>query len=375
MKRGYLPVREIEEKGATSLKRRTECVLSGEAIFVGLEDSKKTWKLCVRSGGVIVHETAMPAEYKGLSNYFRNRFPGCQVKVIYEAGFSGFDLHDQLETDGWECIVTPPHTVTEEKCQRKKNDRTDCRRLARNLENGDYHLCFVPDRELREDRQLSRVCRQVDADIKRICNRIRRALEFHGLDKEFPAGPWSPAMYARAKKHIEESQTGDSLRFSFEMLFRELEQLRRMKAEVVLRLRKLARNKRYRENVALLKSAPGVGELTAIRLVLEWGDLSRFKRKEDFASFLGLVPSDYSSGEQDHQGHITKQGNRAVRSWLVESCWRAVRSDPVLLAKFRRVLASCGSKKKAIVAVARKLALRLRRVLLTGEPYVIGVME
>ncbi len=357
------------------MKRQSEVILKGEAVFVGLEDSKKTWRLCVRSGGQMVHEAAMPAEYEVLRNYFRNRFPECAIKVMYEAGFAGFELHDQLEADDWECVVTPPHTVTEEKCQRKKNDRVDCRRLAKNLENNDYHVCFVPDRELREDRQLSRVCQQADADLKRTCNRIRRTLEFHGLDKDLPAGRWSQAMYARARKYVQEAGVSDSLHFSFDMLFRELEQLRQMKKELILKLRKLARSQRYKGSVTLLKSAPGIGELTAIRLVLEWGNLSRFERKEDFASFLGLVPSDYSSGEEQRQGHITKQGNRGVRTWLIESSWRAVSQDPVLLAKFRRVLKSCGSKKKAIVAVARKLALRLRRVLLTGEPYVVGVME
>jgi transposase len=122
-------------------------------------------------------------------------------------------------------------------------------------------------------------------------------------------------------------------------------------------------------------SAPGIGKLTAVRLVLEWGDVSRFGRKEEFASFLGLVPSDYSSGEEERRGHITKQGNRRVRSWLVECSWVAIRQDPVLLEKFRRVLRNCGSKKKAIVAVARKLALRLRRLVLSKEPYVLGVVE
>jgi len=122
-------------------------------------------------------------------------------------------------------------------------------------------------------------------------------------------------------------------------------------------------------------SAPGIGKLTAIRLALEWGDVSRFGRKEEFASFLGLVPSDYSSGEEERRGHITKQGNRRVRSWLVECSWVAIRYDPVLLEKFRRVLRNCGSKKKAIVAVARKLALRLRRLLLSKEPYIVGVVE
>jgi len=158
-------------------------------------------------------------------------------------------------------------------------------------------------------------------------------------------------------------------------MFRELENLRQMKKELLLQLKKLAKSDRYKGSVELLKSAPGIGVLTAIRLALEWGDVSRFRRKEEFASFLGMVPSEYSSGDQEHRGHITKQGNRSVRRWLVESSWVAIRHDPVLLEKFRRVLRNCGSKKKAIVAVARKLALRLRRALLIGEPYVAGVVE
>lgn len=357
------------------MKKQSQYILKKEKIFVGLEDSKKTWKLCVRSGGMIVHETSMPAQYEVLRNYFNNKFPECEIEVMYEAGFRGFELHDQLEADGWECVVTPPHTVTEEKCQRKKNDRTDCRRLAKNLENGDYHSCFVPDKELREDRQISRTYGQVQADIKRVCSRIRRMLEFHGLDNGLPAGRWSQAMYARVRRQLAEIEMSDSLRLSFEVMFSELEHLRQLKKGLLLQLKKLARSDRYKESVELLKSAPGIGMLTAIRLVLEWGEVSRFGRKEEFASFLGLVPSDYSTGEQERRGHITKQGNRGVRSWLVECSWTAIRYDPVLLEKFRRVLRSCGSKKKAIVAVARKLALRLRRVLLTGEPYVVGVVE
>lgn len=357
------------------MNKQRDYILKNEKVFVGLEDSKKTWSLCVRSGGMVVHETSMPARYEVLRNYFNNRFPECQVEVMYEAGFRGFELHDQLEADGWECVVTPPHTVTEEKCQRKKNDRTDCRRLAKNLENRDYHSCFVPDKELREDRQISRTYGQVQADIKRVRNRIRRMLEFHGLDNGLPAGRWGQAMYAWVRRQLAETKMSDSLRFSFEVMFRELEDLQQLKKELLLQLRRLAGSDRYKEGVELLKSAPGIGMLTAIRLALEWGDMSRFKRKEEFASFLGLVPSDYSSGDQERQGHITKQGNRGPRSWLIECSWVAIRFDPVLLEKFRRVFRACGSKKKAIVAVARKLALRLRAVLLSREPYVVGVIE
>jgi transposase len=356
-------------------KTHSEHVLENEKVFVGLDDSKKTWSLCVRSGGVIVHETSMPAQYEVLRNYFHNKFPKCQIEVIYEAGFRGFELHDLLVADGWECVVTPPHTVTEKKCQRQKNDRTDCRRLAKNLENNDCGKCYIPDKKQREDRQISRTCERVETDIIRVCNRLRRMLEFHGLDNGLPAGPWSRGAYAKLWQNMEKLEMDESLHFSFEVMFRELENLRQLKKELLLKLRKLARDDRYEHHVSLLMSAPGVGILTAVRLALEWGDVSRFKRKEEFVNFLGLVPSDHSSGDQERLGHITKQGNRSVRHWLVEASWVAIRHDPVLLDKFRRVLKHCGSKKKAIVAVARKLALRLRRTLLSGEPYVIGVVE
>jgi len=200
-------------------------------------------------------------------------------------------------------------------------------------------------------------------------------LEFHGLDEGLPAGNWSPAGYARLREKLGQMQISDSLRFSFQVMFRELENLHQLKKEIAQQLRELARSERYKNSVKLLMSAPGIGVLTAIRLALEWGDVSRFGRKEEFAGFLGLVPSEYSSGEKEHRGHITRQGNPSVRRWLTESSWVAIRHDPVLLDKFRRVLSHCGSKKKAIVAVARKLALRLRRVLLSGEPYVVGVLE
>jgi len=350
-------------------------VVKDKEIFVGLEDSKKTWKLCVRSKGVIVHETSMPAKYKVLRNYFRNKFPECTIRVMYEAGFRGFGLHDQLESDGWDCIVTPPHTVVEEKCQRKKNDRIDCRRLAKNLENGDYKSCHVPDKELREDRQISRIFGQVQRDIVRVSNRIRRTLEFHGLDDHFPSGRWITKEYRELMPKLEKMELSASLKYSFIILMRELDHLRRLKKDLFRELRKLAKTDRYKEGVRLLRSAPGIGPLTAIRLVLEWGDLSRFKRKEEFANFLGLVPSEHSSGEQDHKGHITKQGNRAVRAWLIECSWVSIRYDPVLLDKYQRVLKNCGSKKKAIVAVSRKLALRLRALLLTRDEYVKGVIE
>ena len=94
----------------------------------------------------------MLAKYEVLQAYLMNRYPDCEITVMYEAGFQGFWLHDLLEDDGVKCIVTPPNKVTQAKDDRVKTDKRDARRLAQNLENGDYVSCHVPDRERREDR-------------------------------------------------------------------------------------------------------------------------------------------------------------------------------------------------------------------------------
>jgi len=96
-------------------------------------------------------------------------------------------------SDGYRCIVTPAHKVTQPKVNRVKCDKVDARRLALVLETGDYSVCHVPDKELREDRQISRTLIQVQKDINRCKNRIRKFLDFHGFDDVFPSGNW----YAR----------------------------------------------------------------------------------------------------------------------------------------------------------------------------------
>lgn len=357
------------------MRKVQDFVVHGKEVFVGLEDSKKTWKLCVRSGRRIVHETGMPAKYDVLLSYLQHKFPECKKHVMYEAGFSGFGLHDDLERDGINCIVTPPHTVTAEKVQKQKNDRIDCRRLAKNLENDDYGSCFVPDKQLREDRQYSRLYGQIHGNITRVKNRVRRALEFHGLDKHFPSGSWNDSNYRGLSDQLEALGLSESLLFCFRLLLTELDQLRSHKKAILDRLRRLARSDQYRDSVKIIQSVPGIGMQTAIRLALEWGDVRRFKRKECFASFLGLVPGEHSSGEQERKGHITKQGNRTVRRMLVESSWISIRKDPALLKKYNAVAHNSGSGKKAIVAVARKLALRIRTLLILNQPYVLGVIE
>src|ERR1017187_4744804 len=118
----------------------------------------------------------------------------------------------------------------------------------------------------------------------------------------------------------------------------------------------------------LLMTQPGVGPDTALAYVLTIGDVSRFRRGKQVASYLGLIPREESSGGRQKLGAITKQGNRMLRSLLVEAAQTAVRLDPGLRKQY---LHRCHHKPKAVakVATARKLAVRLYWMLRTQKPY------
>lgn len=353
------------------MRKMQEYIVKGNRIFIGLEDSKREWKLCVRSERMIVQETRMPAEYENLRSYLKNRYPACEITVMYEAGFQGFWLHDLLVADGWRCIVTPANKVTQAKDSRVKTDKCDARRLAQNLENGDYVSCHVPDRERREDRQLSRTLSQMQQNITRVKNRIRRFLDYHGYNGDLTPGAWSDADYrALASLHLP-----DSLRICLDLYLQELEFFLATKKKLMEALQALCRKERYATAVRVKSSAPGIGWLTAIRLTLEWGDMRRFRTGKHIASFTGLTSREYSTGETTRRGRITGQSSEQVRSWLIECAWRALRKDPALLEKYRRVRHNSGSPKKAIVAVARKLAVRLWALETTGRAYAIGIIE
>jgi transposase len=290
---------------------------------------------------------------------------------MYEAGFGGFWLHDCLQADSIDCVVTPPNKVTQEKVNKVKTDRVDARRLAKNLENGDYVSCHVPDRELREDRQISRTLDQVQKQIKATKNRIRKFLDFHGLNDGFPAGRWKETHY----QQLYNLKLSEPLQISLDSHLSILKVLKYQRDYLKKQLQALCQKARYRESVKSKRSSPGVGWLSAIRFTLEWGDLTRFPDGKRMASFTGLTSSEYSTGDRIHRGRITGQGSRQVRAWLIQCSWRAIKRDPVLLGKFNSVWKNSGSKKKAIVAVARKMAVRMRAIELAGQTYSLGVIE
>jgi transposase len=134
-------------------------------------------------------------------------------------------------------------------------------------------------------------------------------------------------------------------------------------------LQKQADNDEKLESV--YRSVPGIGLITSRTLANELGDLSRFKNEKALYSYTGLTPSEYSSGEKVRRGHISRQGSARVRGLLVEAAWRVIDKDEALKEAFERIAKTSG-KKRAIVAIARKLIGRIRACFKTGKTYAVG---
>lgn len=343
-------------------------VVRGKEIFVGLENSKKTWKLAVRCDRMMIHRVSMEAKYSVLIRFLRNKFPECTIHLIYEAGFRGFNLFDRLTEDGIDCVVVPPHLVTEPKVNRVKTDKRDANRLALVLVN---YGCHVPDKERREDRQVSRTLVGIQKDIVRTRNRTRKLLDFHGIGASL-----SESWTRRGFEALKGLSVSDPLRASIAVLLAQLEQLWDHQTTLRAYLRTLCHKEGYRKSFEVARSLPGIGLFTAIRLILELGeDLTYCESGKKIASFVGLTCSEYSTGETERKGRITGMGSGFIRSTLIENSWVAIRKDPALLAKFTRVWRTGGSKKKAIVAVARMLIVRLRSCVVAGTLYVMGRVQ
>ena len=133
-------------------------------------------------------------------------------------------------------------------------------------------------------------------------------------------------------------------------------------------LRELSEIERYRERAEILRIIPGIGVISAMELLLELQDVSRFRRAEQLAAYAGLTPSQYSSADKVRMGRITGIGKNPLRSLLVEASWTLIRKDQALRKKYDRIKIRSGGK-RAIVAIARTLLLRMRRMLLNKKAY------
>jgi len=351
----------------------TKLDFTGQPIYIGLDVHKKSWSVSIHSS-VCEHKTfTQPPEVDTLVNYLRRNFPGATYHSVYEAGYSGFWVHDQLVEKGVACTVANPADVpTKDKERRTKRDQIDCRKLARSLRAGEIEGIYVPCRKKLEDRSLVRTRQSMVRKQTRCKNQIKSILFFYGIaiPEEWAERRWSGPFVRWLESLAMERASGD---VALRMHLDELKHLRQILARLDREIRLLAQTEEYQTQVRLLRTIPGISTLTAMILLTELQEISRFRSLDELASYVGLIPDTRSSGETEHTGDLTKRRHAQLRASLVEAAWVAVRKDPALLMAFQE---SCQRMRKtrAIVKIARKLLNRVRYVLKNQAPYRIGVV-
>jgi transposase len=352
-------------------KIREKKSFSEENIYIGIDVHKKSWSITILTD-YLEHKTYNQSpDTRVLTSYLERNFPGGNYLSCYEAGFSGFWLHRQLEECGIKNIVINAADVpSSNKDSQTKTDHVDSRKLAKALRAKMLTGIFIPERKDQERRSLSRYRLILMRDLRRSKTRIKSLLQYYGIHipEALDNGSWSNAFVLWLKTIKMEQVSGD---YCLDILIRNYEFNYGQILEVGKKLRSIFREEE-KEMYNLLKSIPGIGPITAIALISELGPTDRFRKTSQLASFVGLTPRLNNSGERERTSGITYRSNKYLRSLIIEASWMAIRKDPALM-KYYMGLRSRMIGQKAIVKVARKLLNRIRFVMKNKVEYTIGI--
>ena len=290
-------------------------------VTVGLDVHARSIRLAAVRADELLEERTLPYDEEAVERVLRH---WQAVRCCYEAGPTGFGLQRYLVERGIDCLVVAPGLVPQRPGDRVKTDPRDARKLARLLAGGLLEPIYVPSPELEAVRDLVRAREDARLDrmrdrhrLSKFCLRHRRPLP--GLSWGIARRKW---LSEQRFPFSEQQVTFDSYVHAVDLVDARIQALEQA-------IRETAEQGPGRGLVARLRCLRGVETLTALGLVAEIGDFSRFRTAEEFMAFVGLVPSEHSSGEQRRQGSITKVGNSHVRRLLVESAWHARRRPRV----------------------------------------------
>jgi len=346
--------------------KKSKINFKGKTVSIGIDMHKKSWRITALVEEEIVLGITLASPTYDAFEKILARFKGNHVRIVYEAGPGGFDLYDRLTDDGINCIVTPPSLIPMESGNRVKTDKKDSLKLAQMLERNMLKAVWVLSPEERAHRQLVRTRRQILNHRSDVMRQIKSLLLFNSIEFPFKSTQHWTGVFMNwlMKLDLGHEALNRSLKAQVD-LFNYLNAEKKLLTKDVLQL---AKDEKYAQRVDLLTTIPGIGPLSAIEILVEIQDITRFKTADDLAAYLGLTPSQYSTGEYIRMGHITHAGNARVRTTLVESSWTLVGKDPEMGRKYEKIKNKRGGK-KAIVAVARNLSGRIRRILLDQVPY------
>lgn len=334
--------------------------VSGSAkikVKIGIDTHLRSHRVCrIRGDGKV--EPAQKFGREGLIKWVRDQVEaGDEVYTCYEMGPTGFKLHEDLEKAGAKNIVVQPQRL-DDRGKGVKTDAKDAHALVTRLDR--YVAGNVESFAIVRIQSVEEQIKKAQSRHREHLAKHRRRLSAQGASLLMLVGKndqkghdwWKKKNWELIQKE-EESGLTEILEVYREMILK----FEQKEKEVQERL----------EQEASETSFVGLGDLTSESLLREVVDWNRFKNRREVVSFAGLCPRQYSSGEKVRMGHLSKHGNPRIRRYLVELAWRVPRwqENYKRLEKFKRLWKEgqgSGQKKKAIVALARDLAIDLWRI-------------
>jgi transposase len=361
-----------------------------DTTYVALDDSKKSIVAGILRPQVTEPELRQfPNEPKHLRRFFTRLQREGPVSACYEAGPSGYDLYRQLTALGVPCQVMAPALTPRKPGERIKTNRRDAAKLVRLFRAGELTPIRVPEEAQEAVRDLLRCREDLQEDLLRWRHRFLKFLARHG--RVYREGRnWTQRHWAwlRDQRFTDPvlARTCQEYRFT-------VEQLLARRADLARELEAIAQQEPYRTPVGWLRCFRGFDTLSALGVLIEVGDFHRFPHPRELMAYLGLVPSEASTGEDTRRGSITKAGNTHARRVLVEAAWhyrhppglgkaltlrsqgqppavraQAWRAQQRLHRRYRHLVGHGKRPPVAVVAIARELVGFLWAALTQGAP-------
>ena len=349
--------------------------------FIGMDVHKKTITIAIIDQG----RKKQPRIYGSIANQPEALDKFCRkmlstagrLHFVYEAGPCGYGIYRHLTQKGFDCMEADPSMIPKKSGDRIKNDRRDAAMLARLHRAGELTAVYVSDARDEAMRDLTRAREDAVAAARKAKQRLnafllRNALTFAGRTK------WSKAYFGWLSDiSMPYPAQQVALQEYIDTVQENLQRVDRLTDQI----RQLVPDWRFAPVVCALQAARGVSLIVAVTVLAELGDLSRFDNPSQLMAYLGLVPSEHSSGESIKKGAITKTGNGHARKALVEAAWAyrmqarvsrallkrqqgvpeqvcqiAWKAQLRLCARFRKLTARGKRKQKVVTAIARELS-------------------
>ena len=351
--------------------QRNKISFKGQKIFIGIDVHKKNWDVAIALEiGIIKRHTQKPSA-KELFDFLKKHYPDGDYLAVYESGFSGYSTYYALKEVGIECIVIHAADVpTTQYEEVMKTDRVDSVKLVRSLKAGLLKGIYIREKENIDDRSVVRLRKTIQKQLSGYKARVKHMLHCNGVSLperfEKPGSHWSKAFIMWLKEDV---RLLSSTRNSLNLLIRQVETIRMTLLEATRMMRNLSQTERYKRKFDLLMTVPGIGVAVSMCILTEVYDVKRFHNENQFAAYLGLIPTSHSSGDKVAHGKMTFRGNKQLGPMIIEAAWITICKDAGLGSLYLRYKERM-KPQEAIVRIARKLSNIIYAILKNEKKYV-----